>query len=69
MSFLKSVAQFIIGKDPDIFDERGNVLHKFTDDKWNAWNNRLKTNPDYDWTNHVAREKIKQKPATSPAKK
>jgi len=29
MGILKSVGDFLFGKDPDIFDENGNVLHKF----------------------------------------
>ena len=28
MSVLKSIGNFLFGKDPDIFDDKGNVLHK-----------------------------------------
>ncbi len=60
MSLLKNLGNFLFGKDPDIFDEKGAVLHKFTDEKWQQWNDRFKANPDYDWRKHVAVEKVNQ---------
>lgn len=69
MGFLKVVGNFLFGKDPDIFDERGRVRHKFPDDKWTKWNNRLKANPDYDWRKHGAKERaLKDKSSSDPQK-
>lgn len=56
MGLLKSLGDFLFGKDPDIFDQQGRVLHKFPEDKWKAWDDRLKANPDYDWRNHTGKE-------------
>jgi hypothetical protein len=53
MGLMKPVLDFLFGKDPDIFDENGNVLHKHPKKKWEAWQNRFKTNPDYNWRNHT----------------
>ncbi|RYZ66475.1 MAG: hypothetical protein EOP05_19085 [Proteobacteria bacterium] len=64
MGILKSLGDFLFGKDPDIFDPNGRVRHNFTDKKWEQWNDRLKANPEYDWKNHVAKEH-----AMNPAQK
>lgn len=53
MSMLKSVGNFLFGKDPDIFDEKGNVLHQHPKKKWESWSNRFKADPQYNWRNHV----------------
>jgi hypothetical protein len=55
MSFLKTLGQFFFGKDPDIFDEKGKVRHQFPRTKWQAWQNRFKDNPDYDWHRHTGK--------------
>lgn len=47
------VLDFFFGKDPDIFDEKGNVSHKLPKKKWDAWYNRTKTDPQYNWRNHT----------------
>jgi len=47
------VLDFLFGKDPDIFDEKGNVSHKLPKKKWDAWYNRTKTDPQYNWRNHT----------------
>lgn len=52
MGLLKSIGDFLFGKDPDIFDEKGNVLHKLPKKKWDQWADRMKTSPDYNWRNH-----------------
>ncbi|MES2964199.1 MAG: hypothetical protein V4760_09940, partial [Bdellovibrionota bacterium] len=52
----------LFGKNPDIFDENGNVRHKFTESKWQQWNDRLKASPDYDWRKHSAKQKAEAKP-------
>lgn len=53
MGILKKVGDFIFGKDPDIFDDKGNVSHKLPKKKWDAWQNRLKNDPQYNWRNHT----------------
>lgn len=53
MKILKALGDFLFGKDPDIFDENGRVLHKHPKKKWEAWQNRTKTDPQYNWRNHT----------------
>lgn len=60
MGVLKAIGDFLFGKDPDIFDEKGRVLHKFPKDKWKEWDDRLKASPDYDWRKHTAKERAEK---------
>ena len=53
MGLLKPVLNFLFGKDPDIFDENGNVIHKFPKKKWDAWQNKMKQDASYNWRNHT----------------
>jgi hypothetical protein len=53
MGILKSIGDFLFGKDPDIFDERGQVMHKLPKKKWENWNNRIKLDPNYNWRHHT----------------
>lgn len=53
MSFLKKVTDFLFGKDPDIFDNKGQVLHKLPKKKWDDWNNRIVKGEDYNWRTHA----------------
>lgn len=53
MKMMSSVLNFLFGKDPDIFDENGNVMHKHPKKKWDAWQNRMKIDPEYSWRNHT----------------
>lgn len=62
MGVMKAIGDFLFGKNPDIFDENGNVRHKFTETKWQKWNERLKANPEYDWRKHSAKERAEGKP-------
>jgi len=54
--------QFLFGKAPDIFDKKGNVVHKLPEDRWIAWSNRFEKNPDYDWRKHHGTERKVSKP-------
>ncbi len=56
MSFLKKVSDFLFGKDPDIFDDKGNVLHKLPKKKWDDWHNRIVKGEDYNWRAHKGTE-------------
>jgi hypothetical protein len=61
MKLLKSIGEFLFGKDPDIFDGNGNVLHKHPKKKWDAWQNKFKTDPSYNWRNHTGTQTGKSK--------
>lgn len=56
MSILKSVSNFLFGKDPDIFDDKGRVLHKLPKKKWDDWNNRIVTGSEYNWREHTGHQ-------------
>ena len=47
------VLEFLFGKNPDIFDEQGRVVHKHPKKKWDAWQNKFKTDAQYNWRNHT----------------
>lgn len=53
MGLLKAIGDFLLGKDADIFDAHGQVLHKHPKKKWDAWQNKFKTDPQYNWRNHT----------------
>ena len=52
MSIFKKIADFIGGKDPDIFNDQGQVAHKLPKRKWDEWNNRLVQGSEYNWREH-----------------
>lgn len=49
---LKKILDFIGGKNPEIFDKKGRVEHQLGQKKWLDWDNRNKSNPEYDWKQH-----------------
>jgi len=53
MGVLSKIGEFLFGKDPDIFDDKGNVMHKLPKKKWDLWQNRMKTSSEYNWRNHT----------------
>lgn len=57
MGIGKKVMDFLFGKDPDIFDNKGEVRHQFPEEKWKKWDRRFNANPDYNWRNHGAKER------------
>lgn len=59
MGIFKALGDFLFGKAPDIFDSTGRVRHKFSDEKWKEWDDRLKASPEYDWRQHSAQELAK----------
>ena len=61
MGILKTLGDFFFGKAPDIFDEKGNVLHKHPKKKWDQWQNRYKNDPEYNWRRHSGLGNSKQK--------
>ena len=59
---LNKIIGLVFGKDPDIFDIHGNVLHKLPASRWTAWRARFEKNAHYDWKKHVGTERIVRKP-------
>jgi hypothetical protein len=53
MKILKSIKEFLIGKDPDIFDDKGNVLHNHPKRKWDDWQNKYIKSNEYNWRKHT----------------
>jgi hypothetical protein len=53
MGLLKALGDFLFGKSPDIFDRNGQVSHRLTKRYWEAWNNRIKLDPAYNWRQHI----------------
>ncbi len=53
MGLFDVLGNFLFGKSPDIFDENGRVLHKHPKKKWDAWQNKFKIDPQYNWRNHT----------------
>jgi hypothetical protein len=66
MGLLKSIAEFLIGKDPEIFDEKGNVLHKHPKRKWDDWQNKYVKSDEYNWRKHTGTQAGKQTPTENP---
>jgi hypothetical protein len=64
MGLLKALSDFLLGKDADIFDKKGRVVHKFSEEKWKKWDERLSGNPEYDWHNHAGKEQAMLKNTT-----
>ena len=52
MGIGKKLLEFLFGKDPDIFDDNGEVRHKLPDQMWQSWHQRTKLDPQYNWRNH-----------------
>jgi hypothetical protein len=52
MGILKTLGDFFFGKNPDIFDDKGQVLHRHPKKKWDRWQNRYKNDPNFNWRHH-----------------
>ncbi len=59
---LNKILDLVYGKDPDIFDVHGNVLHKLPADRWSQWRARFEKSARYDWTKHTGTERVVRKP-------
>ena len=57
MGLLKSTLNFLFGKDPEIFDSKGEVRHDLPESKWKEWDDRLRNNPNYDFRFHKGQAK------------
>jgi|FLYM01.1.fsa_nt_gi hypothetical protein len=58
---MKALLGFLFGKNPDIFDENGQVRHKLGSEKWKAWNDRYKSSL-FDWRKHKGVSQKSRKP-------
>lgn len=58
---VSKLLDFLFGKDPDIFDAQGNVVHKLPPEKWQAWKNRFEKR-EYNWREHRGTERKIQTP-------
>ena len=70
MGLLKSVANFLLGKDPEIIDESGRVAHQLPKKKWDDWKDKYIKSNEYNWRDHAgshANAKVNEKNA--PIKK
>ena len=47
------ILDFLFGKSPKIFDEKGRVRHDLPKEKWDAWNARYQQGAEYNWRNHM----------------
>lgn len=50
---LKNVLDFLFGKDPEIFNAKGEVEHQLPQEKWQAWQDRYLKGDEYNWRNHT----------------
>lgn len=55
MKLFKTVLDFLFGKDPDIFDNQGNVSHSLPRKKWEEWHQRTKIDSHHNWRSHTGR--------------
>lgn len=56
----KKILDFLFGRDPDIFDENGEVRHDLGERFWGEWEARYRA-PEYDWRRHSGTE-VRPKP-------
>ena len=59
---LNKILEKIFGKDPDIFDAKGNVMHKLPEERWSQWRGRFEKSALYDWRKHIGTERTPRKP-------
>ncbi|MCB0365581.1 MAG: hypothetical protein H6624_04110 [Bdellovibrionaceae bacterium] len=52
MGIMNTLLDFLFGKNNDIFDENGQVRHNLPQNKWDAWQQRYQSSPEYNWKNH-----------------
>ncbi len=43
---------FFFGRDNLIFDIKGQAIHHLPKERWDAWQQRYSSNPEYNWKNH-----------------
>lgn len=49
---MSKILDFLFGKDNNIFDQKGQVFHHLPKERWEAWQRRYSSDPEYNWKNH-----------------
>lgn len=62
---LSKILNFLFGKEPDIFDDKGHVYHKLSKKKWDNWMNRFIHGKEYNWREHAGLQAGANKPKTN----
>ncbi len=57
---LKKILEFLGGHAPKIFNSKGEVQHDLGDKKWKDWDQKNRTNPEYNWKQHTGRSSGKK---------
>lgn len=57
----KWILDILFGKDTNIFNKKGRVQHDLGEQKWEDWDNRLKSNSTYNWRQHAGKTADKTK--------
>ena len=52
---LRKILEFLGGKQPQIFNKKGEVQHDLPNKKWKDWDERNRNNPEYNWKQHTGR--------------
>ena len=55
MGIGKIVLDFLFGKDPEIFNDKGQVQHNLPEMKWKNWHARYADSPEHNWRQHRGR--------------
>lgn len=53
---LTKILNFLFGKDPEIFDNKGRISHKLPKKKWDDWMNRYIQGDEYNWREHTGHQ-------------
>lgn len=60
---MQKIFGILFGKDPDIFDSKGTVVHKLPKEKWQSWQDRYQKGEEYDWHQHRGTKPHSTQPA------
>lgn len=63
------ILDFLFGKSPKIFDEKGRVRHELPKEKWDAWGARYQQGAEYNWRNHTGVRATSGQPQSTSATK
>ena len=55
------ILDFLFGKSPKIFNKDNEVEHKHPTNKWEDWNKKYYSNPEYNWKNHTGTKATSKK--------
>lgn len=53
---MRAILNFLFGKNPEIFNPKGEVEHQLPEEKWRKWQARFHENPLYDFRQHGGRK-------------